>query len=203
MFCQCVCQTLIATCLNIVLSEDSGTLSDSGSVPSVVHKTDSFTFKAFAPPKFCSATIKLTALQMHALKVCVTWLTALQMHAVKVCVTWLTALQMHALKICVTWLTALRMHFLNVCVTWLTALRISMFSRYVLRNVRHYGSARSQGMCYVTYGITDLHILKVCVMWLTALQMYSQGVLFDLQHYRCSFSRYVLHDLWCNKCTIF
>ena len=65
-------QTLISTCLNIILSDDSTVAVDSGSDHSVAYKVDGtggFAIKLFVPAKFNSAVIKLTALQMHSLGV--------------------------------------------------------------------------------------------------------------------------------------
>jgi len=57
-------------CLNIVTADDSGSSSTSSSVHSVAYgKPDILSIKPYAPAVFASAVIKLTALQMHLLKV--------------------------------------------------------------------------------------------------------------------------------------
>jgi hypothetical protein len=66
-------KAVITTCLNIVLSDDSNVAVDSGSDHSVAYRMDGggCGMKIFVPAKFCSAVIKVTALQMHSLGVCV------------------------------------------------------------------------------------------------------------------------------------
>lgn len=63
-------QMLISTCSSLILADDSSASSNSGSVHSIVHKSDGFVIAPCAPPKFCSAVIKLMAQHMQALGVC-------------------------------------------------------------------------------------------------------------------------------------
>ena len=67
---MCV-QSFITTCLNIVMAEDGSSGVDSGSDHSVAFKLDGCGHPKVnsVPPKFCSATIKLAALQIHLLGV--------------------------------------------------------------------------------------------------------------------------------------
>ena len=64
-------QSFITTCLNIVMAEDGNLGVDSGSDHSVAFKVDGCGHSRVVtvPPKFCSATIKLAALQIHLLGV--------------------------------------------------------------------------------------------------------------------------------------
>jgi len=64
-------QSFITTCLHIVMSEDSSAGVDMGSDHSVAFKLDGSGHPKVlsVPPKFCSATIKLAALQIHLLGV--------------------------------------------------------------------------------------------------------------------------------------
>jgi len=67
----CRVQSFITTCLNIVMAEDSNFGVDSGSEHSIAFKVDGCGHPRVlsVPPKFCSATIKLAALQIHLLGV--------------------------------------------------------------------------------------------------------------------------------------
>jgi len=79
---------MISTCLNIVLSDDSNIAVDSGSDHSVAYKADGSGSggKIFVPAKFCSAIIKLTALQMHSLgvRMFTCYFSVVQMHSLGV-----------------------------------------------------------------------------------------------------------------------
>jgi len=59
------------TCLNIVTTEDGSAGVDWGSEHSVAFKVDGCAHSRVVsvPPKFCSATIKLAALQINLLRV--------------------------------------------------------------------------------------------------------------------------------------
>ena len=59
---------MISVCQHVVLSDDiAGNMSDS--VHSVQHRSDTVASKFLAPHSFCSAVVKLTAMQMQALGV--------------------------------------------------------------------------------------------------------------------------------------
>ena len=55
-------------CQHVVLSDDlAANLSDS--VHSIQHRSETSVSKFFAPPVFCAAVVKITAMQMQALGV--------------------------------------------------------------------------------------------------------------------------------------